>query len=119
MSLSVDESLFAGPGASEPYYHYAGGVWTENTTFDAHLGQTVKIYIRNVNVLGTTINIEDVTYRDVQQRILLPQQRQVFTFKNFGAEPVYWRFNVSTNSDAFTVLYEIKSTWVPGMPPNR
>ena len=113
--LSVDESLFAGPGASEPYHFYAAGVWTENTCFDASLGQGVKIYVKNVNVLGTTISIKP-NIGQTQEQILLPQKQYTFRFYKFGAVPIHWKFCVSTYSDAFTVLYEIRSTWVPGMP---
>jgi hypothetical protein len=113
--LVVDESLFAGPGA-DPYHFYAGGTWTEDTCFDASLGQGVKIYTKNVDVVGTTIRIDATSIHETQETILLPQQERVFKYYNFGAEPLHWRFCVSTYSDAFNVLYEIRSTWVPGMP---
>ncbi len=118
IDITIDQELFAGPGAPQPYYFYAGGVWTEDTCFDAFLGQGVKIYIKNINVLGTTINIES-NIGKIQQTILLPQQQYTFRFYYFGAEPIPWRFCVSTYSDAFTVLYEIRSTWVPGMPSEK
>ena len=114
--LIDDESLFVGPGATEPYYLYSRGVWTEDTCFDANLGQGVKIYVKNVNILGTTITIEEQSKGQVQQQILLPHKKHVFKFTYLGYEPIPWRFCISTYSDAFTVLYEIKSTWVPGMP---
>jgi len=100
------------------YYFYAGGVWKEDTTFEAHLGQIVIIKVNNVNVLGTTIMIESNSGQSYQM-ILLPQQRHEFKFSKFGCEPTYWKFDISTQSDAFIVTYEIWSTWIPGMPPNR
>ncbi len=117
IDITIDQELFAGPGAPQPYYFYAGGTWTENVCFDASLGQNVKIYVKNVNVLGTTISIKP-NIGPTQQQILLPQKQYVFKFQRFGPEPLHWKFCVSTYSKAFAVLYEIRSTWVPGMPEN-
>jgi hypothetical protein len=119
MQLVVNDSLFAGPGAN-PYHFYAGGTWTEEGCFDAELGQAVKIYVKTVNVLGTTMSIEASSpIEQIQQSILLPLQEHVFKFFEFGPVPLPWKFCISTVSDAFNVLYQIWSTWVPGMPSER
>jgi RHS repeat-associated protein len=101
------------------YYFYAAGTWNADTTFEANLGQGVIIKVKNINVLGTTISIESNWKNQSHQAILLPQQQREFKFTVLGCEPIYWKFRVSTQSDAFIVTYEIKSTWVTGMPPNR
>ena len=99
-------------------HFYAAGTWNKNTKFSAQLGQVVWITAKNVNILGTTISI-DSNFDQIQQSILLPQQEHVFNFSVISSEPVPWEFDVTTNSDAFIILYKIESTWVPGMPPNR
>lgn len=99
-------------------HHYMSGSWNGDTSFDAELGQVVYISVRNVNILGTTITI-DSNHDHSQSLILLPQQERIFRFDYFAAVPHGWHFNVSTNSDAFMVTYEIRSTWVPGMPPTQ
>ncbi len=112
---SVDPLGLDGSG----YLHfYKDGVWTQDTTVKADLGQIVVIYVKNVNVLGTTIWIEP-NHGETQKTILFPQQRTEFRFDRFGCEPMYWKFDVTTESDAFVVFYEIRSSWVPGMPPNQ
>ena len=97
---------------------YAAGVWTKDTNFSAKLGQVVLIKVRNVNVLGTTIKIESTDGQAISMILLLGQEHE-FNFYKFGGEPVFWKFDVSTSSDAFIVQYAIESYWVPGMPPNR
>ena len=74
--------------------------------------------IRNTNVLGTTIRIRRQT-GETKSSIILPASSVEFVFAIFGNEPMGWRFDVSTDSDAFMVTWELWSTWVPGMPPNR
>lgn len=98
-------------------YFYAAGVWREDTVFEADLGQVVTIKVKNVNILGTTISIGARPSNQSEQLILLPQVSHEFRFSTFSCEPIHWKFDVSTQSDAFIVNYEIKSTWIPGMPP--
>jgi RHS repeat-associated protein len=114
--LASDSSLFAGPGA-DPYNFYTGGVWSGPGCFEADLGQSVKIYVKNVNVLGTTVGLDEIKpIWNSQESHLLPQQERVFRFAYFSDEPVHWNFCVRTYSSAFSVTYQIWSTWVPGMP---
>ena len=98
---------------------FEAGTWTGNTTFFAPLGQIVWIRVTNVNVLGTTISIESLNTKQVQQLVLLPYIQKEFRFSVFGSEPISWDFRIRTESDVFSVNYKIESTWVPGMPPNR
>ena len=98
---------------------HSSGTWTDNTKLQLRLGQIVEIDVKNINILGTTIRIEtSFPYNSENSMILLPQQTQIFRFDNFGNEPMSWIFNISTVSDAFIVNYIIRSTWIPGMPPN-
>ncbi len=36
-------------------------------------------------------------------------QKHTFMFFNFGREPQNWQFRISTDSDAFTIFYQIRS----------
>ena len=54
----------------------------------------------------------------ISQSIILPLMTVEFVFAVFGREPMGWQFDISTESDAFLVTWELWSTWVPGMPPN-
>lgn len=81
-------------------------------------GQAMWFKIKNTNVLGTTIKIKSQT-GETKSSIILPVSSVEFVFVIFGAEPMGWRFDISTDSDAFMVTWELWSTWVPGMPPNR
>lgn len=102
------------------YRHfYEAGNWTDNAEISANLGQAVWITVENVNILGTTISIRENNSQNVQQSIILPKSKIEFQFTQFGTEPMFRKFNMRTNSDAFIVNYTIESTWVPGMPPNR
>lgn len=98
---------------------FEAGTWTSNTTFSSPLGQIVWIRVTNINVLGTTISIESLNTKQVQQLVLIPYIEKEFRFSVFGSEPISWDFRIRTESDVFSVNYVIESTWVPGMPPNR
>lgn len=104
---------------TEQYLPAGGGILSGPGSISGQFGQGVKITFKNLNVLGTTITVEDKTpFGETQGIILLPQTSHTFTYGRFGEEPMYWEFDVSTVSDAFLVSYSIESTWVPGMPPN-
>ncbi|TAL17603.1 hypothetical protein EPN96_04600 [bacterium] len=97
---------------------YESGVWSRDASISARLGQVVWITVKNVNAIGTTIEITSNNGgRDAA--ILLPYLEAEFRFDNGGAEPLFWHFEVRTESDAFLVNYTIESTWVPGMEENR
>jgi RHS repeat-associated protein len=116
---SGKQSMPQGSGTDSSLHFYAAGVWTEDTEFEADLGQVVSIKVTNVNVIGTTISIRTEPSNQSQEFILLPQASHDFRFSTLSEEPKTWKFDISTKSDAFIVIYEIKSTWVPGMQPNR
>jgi len=100
-------------------FTYSSGTLTDNTELLLKLGQIVEIEVKNINILGTTIKIEtSFPYYSGNSIILLPQQTHIFRFDNFGNEPMSWIFKISTVSDAFIVNYIVRSTWIPGMPPN-
>jgi hypothetical protein len=58
--------------------------------------------LKNLNVLGTTINI-DASTGEKKGIIIPPLSQASIEFDNFGREPMSWHFDVSTNSDAFIV----------------
>lgn len=105
------------PSNPENFRLLTSGVWNSNTTLTVQGGQAMWFKIRNTNVLGTTISITDQA-RQNKQSIILPLTSVEFVFSIFGSEPMGWRFDVSTNSDAFMVTWELWSTWVAGDPPN-
>ncbi len=104
---------------TQQYVPAGGGVLNSNATISGSYGQGVKLTFKNINVLGTTLTVSDKSpFGETKGIILLPQQSVTFTFSRFGEEPMFWEFDVSTNSDAFIVTYDVQSTWVEGMPPN-
>lgn len=104
---------------TQQYLPAGGGTLNSNDTISGTYGQVVKLTFKNLNVLGTTIQVSDKTpFGETQGRILLPLESVTFTFSRFGEEPMGWSFDISTNSDAFIVGYSIESTWVEGMPNN-
>lgn len=105
------------PSNPENYQRLTAGAWNRNTSLTVQGGQGMWFKIRNTNVLGTTIRIRDQSGQ-VKQSIILPMSSVDFVFSVFGSEPMGWRFDISTESDAFMVTWELWSTWVPGMPPN-
>ncbi len=105
------------PSNPQNFRMLTSGTWNSNTTLNVQGGQAMWFKIRNANVLGTTISITDQAGQN-KQSIILPQTTVEFVFSIFGSEPMGWRFDIRTNSDAFMVTWELWSTWVPGMPPN-
>jgi hypothetical protein len=105
------------PSNPENFRLLTSGAWNANTTLTVQGGMAMWFKIRNTNVLGTTIRITDQAGQ-VKQSIILPASGVEFVFSVFGAEPMGWRFDIQTESDAFMVTWELWSTWVPGMPPN-
>ncbi|MEM7309962.1 MAG: N-acetylmuramoyl-L-alanine amidase [Planctomycetota bacterium] len=105
------------PSNPDNYSFLQGGSWNSGTSLSLQGGQAMWFKIRNANVLGTTIEIRD-DRNQIARSIILPQQEVNFVFTTFGAEPMGWRFNVRSESSAFLVTWELKSTWVPGDPPN-
>ncbi len=83
-------------------------------------GQLVQIEVTNINLLGTTIELETEFPKDFGffSTVILPLETRVFQFTRFGSEPLTWVIDLSTESDAFIINYVVKSTWVPGMEPN-
>ena len=93
------------------------GSWNGASSSHYQGGQAMHFKIKNVNVLGTTITI-DSNLGGSQSIIILPQTMADLTFTCFGAEPMGWTFDISSDSDAFIVTWQLFSTWVPGDPPN-
>jgi hypothetical protein len=96
------------------------GTWTKKTTFTTKGGQVMQFKVQNLAPTGTTITIS-VTNPFSESRssnigpfatVTLP------SFSIFRSEPFDWTFSVSTEADAFSVLWVLCSTWIPGDPPN-
>lgn len=96
---------------------HSSGSWISDTNFAAQGGQLMTFKVKNVNLLGTTLTI-DSNLGGTKALIIPPLGTMDFEFTCFGAEPIGWRFDISTNSDAFIVTWELFSTWIPGDPPN-
>lgn len=105
------------PSNPENFRLLTSGTWNRNSTLTVQGGMAMWFKIRNTNVLGTTIRITDQAGQ-VKQSLILPASGVEFVFSVFGAEPMGWRFEIQTESDAFMVTWELWSTWVPGMQPN-
>lgn len=92
------------------------GTWNGTATVSVQGGQSMHFQLNNLNVLGTTITISG--RGETKSLILVPAGTGDMIFDMFGKEPMGWDFNISTDSDAFLVGWELYSTWVPGDPPN-
>jgi len=94
------------------------GSWNGATSKSYQGGQGMHYQLKNVNVLGTTITINS-NLGGNKSLLILPQQTTDMQFDCFGAEPMGWTFDISTDSDAFIVAWSLYSTWLPGDPPNK
>lgn len=97
-----------------------GGPTTGALTVKGQLGQAVRITVKNLNVLGTSVSVQDKSpFGPTKQSIILPMSSVTFEFGVFGEEPMYREFEIKTVvSDAFVVDVAVESTWVEGMPTN-
>jgi len=96
----------------------ASGSWNSDARLAYQGGQIMHFKVTNVNILGTTITIR--SNLGGKKSILIPPLMTVdIRFDCFGGEPMGWTFNVSTDSDAFIVTWELYSSWIPGDAPNR
>ena len=93
------------------------GSWNSDTNYNKKGGQNMTFKVKNVNVLGTTLTIES-NLGGTKSLIIPPMVTMDFEFTCFGAEPMSWSFDISTNSDAFIVTWDLFSTWIQGDPPN-
>lgn len=93
------------------------GIWTGDSSLSVSGGQAMRFFLKNRNVLGTTIQIT-ADGGETHSLVLLPMGSAVMTFSRFGCEPMGWNFEISTNSDVFFVEWTLCSTWVPGDPRN-
>ena len=96
---------------------HSSGSWTSDTNFKAQGGQLMTFKVKNTNVLGTTLTIGS-NLGGTQSLIIPTLGSMDFEFTCFGAEPMGWKFDISTNSDAFIVIWELFASWIPGDPPN-
>ncbi len=94
------------------------GSWNRATSSHYNGGQGMHYKIKNVNVLGTTITIAS-NLDDTKSLIIPPQTAVDIKFSCFGAEPLGWKFDISSDSDAFIVTWQLYSTWIPGDPENN
>lgn len=93
------------------------GIWTRNSTLTVSGGQVMRFFLKNRNVLGTTIRITAHS-GETHALVLLPMGSGEISFSMFGCEPMGWRFDIETESDVFFVEWTLCSTWVPGDPRN-
>jgi outer membrane protein OmpA-like peptidoglycan-associated protein len=93
------------------------GLWNRETTLRVTGGQSMRFFLKNLNLLGTTITIREADGQS-KSRIIPPMGSTDLVFSSFGNEPRGWAFTISTNSDAFLVSWSLCSTWVSGDPPN-
>lgn len=88
------------------------GSWNSSTSSHYQGGQGMHYKIKNINILGTTITID--SNLDGSKSVIIPPQATVdIQFSCFGVEPLGWKFDISTDSDAFIVTWSLYSTWVP------
>jgi hypothetical protein len=102
---------------SEGFKSLDSGTWNNSATLNYQGGQVMHFQVKNVNVLGTTLSINS-NLGGNKSLIILPQQTGDIRFDCFGSEPMGWTFDVSTDSDAFIVAWQLFSSWIPGDPAN-
>jgi len=114
------------------------GINTSSAKFSFQGGQSVIFAVRNLNIIGTTVKIENTrvvlrnrddfwrhifgntyTVTDACIFIVLPLMTALVQWTIFGAEPMGWKFSFGTDSDAHLVGMTAYSTWISGMAPNR
>ncbi|MCB9763617.1 MAG: hypothetical protein H6739_27865 [Alphaproteobacteria bacterium] len=93
--------------------YHSGGNLNGFRTLEFSAGQVVELRVKNVNVLGTMIEIHP-NHGKPQRRILIPFLESVFRFDILDDGPISWRFDINSQSDAFIATYEVYSTWIPG-----
>lgn len=87
------------------------GSWNSDTSVHYKGGQGMHYKVKNINILGTTITID--SNLDGSKSLIIPPLTTVdIRFSCFGVEPLGWKFDISTNSDAFIVTWELFSTWI-------
>lgn len=96
---------------------HSSGSWNSDTKMSLQGGQLMTFKVKNTNILGTTLTIES-DKGGTKSLIIPPLMTMDFEFSCFGAEPMSWTFEISTNSDAFIVTWNLFSTWVAGDPLN-
>lgn len=116
---SAQNSSSGGTGNtdSEGFKLLDSGTWNNSATLNYQGGQVMHFQVKNVNVLGTTLSINS-NLGGNKSLIILPQQTGDIRFDCFGSEPMGWTFDVSTDSDAFIVGWQLFSSWTPGDPAN-
>lgn len=102
---------------SEGFKLLDSGSWNNAVTLNYQGGQVMHFQVKNVNILGTTLSINS-NIGGNKSLIILPQQTGDLRFDCFGSEPMGWTFDVSTDSDAFIVAWQLFSSWIPGDPAN-
>jgi hypothetical protein len=89
------------------------GSWNGAARLACKGGQVMHFKLSNANVLGTTITIRS-NKAGKKSLILPPFMTMDVTFDYFSDRPINWEFNISTDSDAFIVTWELYSSWIPG-----
>ncbi|MGN6533917.1 MAG: hypothetical protein ACTHK0_19405, partial [Ginsengibacter sp.] len=102
---------------SEGFKLLDSGTWNNSASLNYQGGQVMHFQVKNVNVLGTTLSINS-NIGGNKSLIILPQQTGDIRFDCFGSEPMGWTFDVSTDSDAFIVAWQLFSSWIPGDSAN-
>lgn len=86
--------------------------WNSSTTAHYKGGQGMYYRVKNINILGTTITI-DSNLNGSRSLIISTLTTVDIRSSSLGVEPLEWKFDISTYSDAFIVKWELFSTWVP------
>lgn len=111
-------------------YVFDGHFKTAPGIYSFEAGQHVKVVVRNQNVLGVTLSLEDqstYTYSgwlrgkqytgDSYSFAIPPFCSRSFDFYRFKSCPISWQFGLETEfSDAACVSIEFYSEWIPGRP---
>ncbi len=97
---------------------HSKGLWNGSTSLTVSGGQIMHFELKNLNAIGTTIRINAST-GEKKSSIILPLSTVDLEFSIFTTEPMGWKFDIETESDAFLVQWTLYSSWIPGDPPNQ
>jgi hypothetical protein len=103
----------SGPVDTDGNRLLTGGTWNGSSSVSVRGGQIMHFHIKNLNVVGVSVKIHADRTNQTKSMIILPSLSGDIIFQQFGSEPMGWTFNISTDSDAMIVAWQLFSSWLP------
>jgi hypothetical protein len=94
-------------------FNCAFGIWdTSGGTegpYSLGMGQSVDVVVRNNNVVGLTVSVDELNWGTSQSAVIAPYSSHTFSWSAFGAEPLSYRFRLRTASTSVIARYDFNS----------